>query len=149
MKKYFPLLFLFVFAAPAICQEIKISKKLLPKVITDGLKMEYPNARISGATREITKGDTLYEVFMRDSHTQRTVTMHPNGIPEEIEESMTIDQLPSTVTDAITKQYPKGKIMRLEMIMRGPVMTYEVQIKDRKKKVEVEYGMDGSIIPAK
>jgi hypothetical protein len=149
MKKYCIAFFLVACAASGFSQEIKISSKALPIVIVKNLRMEYPGMRIIGATREIKNGDTVYEVICKDSTARRTITLHPDGIPIEIEEPMTIDKLPAAVTTAISKQYPKGKIMSLEMIMKGPEMTYEVLIKDNKKKSPVIYNMDGSVVKKK
>jgi uncharacterized membrane protein YkoI len=149
MKKYYIILFLAVLAASGFSQEIKISVKALPAAIVKSFRLEYPNAHIKNATREIKNGDTVYEVSSKDSLTKRTITFHSNGIPIEIEESMTIDQLPISVTTAIAKQYPKGKVMSIDMSMKGPVMTYEVLIKDNKKKFEVVYDMSGNVVPKK
>jgi hypothetical protein len=147
MKTLSLVLILATISTAGFAQEIKISTKTIPPVIVKNLRMEYPHARISGATREIKNGDTLYEVVCKDSATKHTVTFHSDGIPIEIEEPMTIDQLPAAVVGAATKQYPKGKIMDIQMVMRGPVMTYELLIKEKKKKVEVEYDMNGKVVP--
>jgi hypothetical protein len=149
MKKYYIILFVALFATSVFSQEIKISAKALPAVIVKGLRMEYPGSHITSATREIKNGDTIYEVVCKDSITKHTISLHPNGVPIEIEEPMKIDQLPAAVTSAISKQYPKGKIMTIEMIMKGPEMTYEVVIKNNKKKFPVIYNMDGSVVKEK
>jgi uncharacterized membrane protein YkoI len=149
MKKYYIVLFLAAFSASGYCQEIKISARALPAAIIKSFKMEYPKARIIGASREIKNGDTVYEVQSKDSITKRTITFHANGIPIEIEEPMTIDQLPASVTNAIAKQYSKGKIMSIEMSMKGPKMEYEVLIRDKTKKFEVVFAPDGSVVLVK
>jgi len=135
--------------AAGFSQEIKISPKKLPSAILKNYKMEYPNAHITGATREITNGDTVYEVLSKDSTVKRTVSFHSDGIPIEIEETMPVDQLPAPVTNAIANQYPNAKILVAEMVMRGADMTYEVLLKDKKRNIEVKYNMDGSMLPAK
>jgi len=149
MKNYLIVLFLAVLPALGFSQEIKISSKALPVPVVKAYRSSYPGGKITGATKETVKGDVHYEIMSKDSTGKRaTLTYSADGTLIETEEPITIDQLPSSVTTAITKQYPKGKVMGIEMAMKGPKMTYEVLIKDNKKKFEVIYGPDGSIINA-
>ena len=150
MKKYSLVLFLLAFTATGYSQEIKISSKALPAAVIKSYRSAYPNTKIAGATKETGKDGVEYEIISKDSVGKRTtLTYSADGTLIETEEPMTIDQLPAPVTGAITKQYPKGKVMGIEMAMKGPNMTYEVLIKDNKKKFEVVYDMNGNVVPKK
>jgi uncharacterized membrane protein YkoI len=149
MKKYFFFLLLLCLTTIGFSQEMKISYKALPTSILQAFRAAYPNARFKNGTKEITKGDTYYEINCNDGGVNRTITLDKDGKITEAEEELTVDKLPDAVANAITKQYTKGKILHIESSVKDSKTVYEVFIRDKKKKVEVVFSPDGNVVGGK
>ncbi|MFI5263000.1 MAG: PepSY-like domain-containing protein [Candidatus Kapaibacterium sp.] len=148
MKKYFSLLLLSCLTTIGLSQEMKISYKALPATVLQAFRTAYPNARIKNAAKEISKGETYYEITCKDGEASRTISFDKDGKITETEEELTIDKLPDAVAKAITKQYAKGKIIHIESSMTDLKTVYEVVIRDKKKKFEVVFSPEGNIVNA-
>jgi len=149
MKKNIFLFFLLSPAATCFSQEMNISFKALPATIIQAFRTAYPNARFKHATKEISKGETYYEISCKDGDANRTISFDKKGKITEAEVELTVDKLPDPVAHAITKQYAKGKILHIESSTRDSKTVYEVVLRDKKKKFEVVFSPDGNIISAK
>src|SRR5438132_1593749 len=103
MKKYFFIFLTISFPLVGYSQEIKIASKSLPAAVLQTFRSSYPNARITGASKETDKGKTIYEVSCKDSAAKRTISFNADGKLIESEEIITIDKLPDPVTNAIAK----------------------------------------------
>ncbi len=146
MKKHIIVFLLCVLSISAYSQEIKIAPKAIPAIVRQSFRAAYPNAKIKGATKETTKGETVYEVLCKDSLANRTISLTSDGKIIETEEDITVDRLPEAVTNAISKQYTKGKIMKIELSVKDSKIVYEVLLKMKRKNTEVAFSPDGTIV---
>ena len=126
-----------------------MSYKALPANVLQAFRSNYPKARITGATKETVKGETSYEISCNDSTTKRDIHYSADGKLIETEEEITVDKLPNAISNAISKQFTKGKIMKIELSVKDFNTAYEVLIRDKKKKFEVVFSPDGSVVSTK
>ena len=75
----------------------------------------------------------------------RTISFNLDGTIIETEESITVDKLPDPVSNAITKEFPKGKILKIEQSEKNSNTYFEVLIKNKGKKVKALILPDGKI----
>lgn len=129
-----------------ISQEQSLKKKDVPKEIIQAFQNSYPNANIKGYSKEKEQGKTVYEVESVEGKIHRDVTYNSDGILITIEESLPYNELPQPVRDAITKDYPKSKILTCEKVIRGSVTQFELTVKSGKQKHELVFNADGSLV---
>jgi hypothetical protein len=130
--------------------EEKIALNKLPKAVVDALKARYPKAELVSATTEKEKGETFYEVAIKDKDTKYDVTLKADGTITVIEKEITVKDLPKPVADALDAKYPKATIKRIEEVTEGEKVTYEVSLVSADKKtVGLEFDPKGKILEEK
>ena len=72
----------------------------------------------------------------------------PEGKVYEIEESMDPGSLPAAMKSAINKEYPKGKIVKVEKAIQDTSVTSEVQVKVGKKTRGLGFDASGNLLKA-
>ncbi|HTK83108.1 MAG TPA: PepSY-like domain-containing protein [Bacteroidota bacterium] len=126
-------------------QEVSLRKNDVPKPILESFQKAYPKAMITGYSKETDKGVTSYEIESREGSVHRDVQYAPDGTLIVVEESMPYNKLPRAVRNAVTKEYPKGKVTYCEKLSKTESTQYEVALKSGKQKYEVVFNSDGSI----
>ena len=132
-------------AYPQEEQEQSIKKKDVPKPILEAFEKAYPKAMITGYSKETDKGVTSYEIESKEAGVHRDVQYAPDGTLIVVEESMPYAKLPDAVRNAVTKEYPKGKVTHCEKLSKTALTQYEVALKSGKQKYEVVFNSDGTI----
>jgi len=119
--------------------EQKVDKKDVPQAIISAFTKSYPNAKIHDYSKEVKKGKTSYEIESTDGNTKRNVSYSANGQVLEIEEAISIKDLPQNIVQTLGKSYPKAKIIEAGKEIKGKITKYEVEIKDNNKTKEIVF----------
>lgn len=138
--------------ALAFAQEESVPVSKLPAEIRAAVNARFPNAPISGVSRETEDGKTFYEVTLKVNGKNVDVTASLAGALTLIEREMKRSELPAAVSKLLEEKYPKAKYQLVEDVSsvtaNGTTLSYyEVQIVDAKKQaLEVQVALDGSKI---
>ncbi len=131
----------------AAAQETKAPvKPEVPAAVLTAFQQAYPGAIIKGSGKEVEKGIVYYEIESVDSTINRDLLYSADGKLLEIEETIPPTNLPITVSQTIAKDYPQGKIIKSEKLIRGEVIEYELVIASGKQKVEVALDINGKVL---
>lgn len=125
--------------------EQKLPKNLPPAVLT-AFQKAYPKATIKDVDKETDSTAVLYEIESVDSGVKRTVIYKADGTLNEVEEEISPAGLPKAVRQTIEKNYPKGKLEKVEKVTKGVVMTFEALIVTGETHTEVVFDSTGKVI---
>jgi hypothetical protein len=146
MKRYYILFFVVVLTANCYSQEIKIAVKAIPPAVLQSFRNTYPDAHIKGASKDVVKKETYYEIVCKDGDARRDIKFNADGKLLETEELITMERLPDAVTKAITKYNSKAKVVSIQMVVKDSKTSYEILLKEKKKKTEVVISPEGKIV---
>lgn len=127
-------------------QEKKLTKQQVPPVVIAAFQKAYPKASFKGASQEIEDSTTYVEIESTEGSVKRDVIYTVDGKVVEIEESVTIKQLPDAVRQAIVKDYAKAKIEKTERVTKGTNITYEFVLVTGEHKTEVVMDSSGKTL---
>lgn len=130
-----------------VSQEQKITRKHVPPQVLSAFERAYPQAVVKGYAREKDNGATYYEIESVEGSTHRDILYTAEGNVVELEETITADQLPKAVSEAVEKSYHGKPIVRIEKSVRDGRAKYEVVIRDGKKEHEVMFDENGQAKP--
>lgn len=114
------------FAAP---QHVDLSK--LPAPVRATIESETKNATVKHVAKETEKGQVQYEVETLVNGKSRDLLIDPSGKVLEVEEAIDVNSAPAPVQDALKA---KGKILKLESVMRDGKTTYEAEVQGKNGK---------------
>lgn len=124
--------------------ETQIQKKDVPAAVLAAFAKAFPSATVKGYTREVEKGQTMYEVECVEGKTHRDVTYSPDGKLLLVEESVAMKDVPPAVRQALEKKYPKARIQLAEKLMDGKTVEYEFHLTTADgKEVEAKFDAQG------
>jgi uncharacterized membrane protein YkoI len=127
-----------------MAQEKKIRRSELPPPVEKTVVEQSKGATVKGFTEEKENGQTTYEVEMMVNGHSKDVLIDVTGVVIEIEEQVSLDALSSEIEAGLQAKAGKGKIMKVESIMKkDKLVAYEAQIVTDGKKSEVQVGPDG------
>lgn len=129
----------------AILLAIPLLAQQGPAPVKDAVQKAFPNSKITVVKKEKDKGQTVYEVETKDGAVSRDFLVKPDGTILECEESLEVSALPKAVADAVKAQHPKATITTAEKLTRGPVVLYELALKEGSKKSSLSVGPAGQI----
>jgi len=124
----------------------KLTKENLPAAVLSAFEKSYPNATIKGVGLEKERGKTFYEIESLDGTTSRDLLYAPDGKVQEIEEGIAQDSLPDAVAKALKKHYSTSQIKKVEKIIKGTNITYEIRVQKNNRATEVVIDPSGKII---
>lgn len=133
----------------AAAQEKKITAKQVPAAVIKAFKTAYPNATIRGYAREKENGKVFYEIESREGATKRDVLYNADGTVAELEESISVGDLPADAQQAIKQQYPKAVITIAEKTTAGDKIGYEVTARQGRKRITMEFDASGKVLSSK
>lgn len=122
-----------------------VAKKDLPVPVLAAFQKAYPSAKLKACSSELRDGKTCYELESKEGKTQRDLIYAADGSVLEIEESLAIADLPEAVEKAVADQYPKAVANKAEKLTKGNEVSYEVVVKDGKKKMELIFDVEGKV----
>ena len=142
----------FTTAAPGARQdkdeEKRVRMKDLPAAVQKTVREQSQGAVIRGLARETENGKTNYEVELRVNGHNKDVLIDPSGAVVEVEEQVTLASLPAAVRTAIEQNAGGGKIVGVESITEGNVLTsYEAHVRKAGKSREIKVSPAGQLIP--
>jgi hypothetical protein len=127
-------------------KEAKLTKKDLPASVMAAFTKSYPKAVIKEVSRETEDSTTIFEIESVDGTVKRTLSYTPDGSVSEIEEVTALENLPAAVRGAISKDYAKGKLERIEKVTKGDSTTFEILVTLDKVRSEVVYDSVGKVL---
>ncbi|MEW6039194.1 MAG: PepSY-like domain-containing protein [Pseudomonadota bacterium] len=132
----------------ALGEEQELSRRQVPKMVVEAFEKAYPNAKGVEFEKETFEGKVAYEVEYKENGREYELLYDADGILLQKEEEIDSKALPDAVIQAVTSAYPKGKVKEAEKVMKpdGTVTGYEVEIKEKGKKIELELDATGKIL---
>ena len=137
-------------ATSVFAQETKgMTAKDLPAAVSAAFAKAYPNAKILGVGKETENGKTYFEVESMDGKTRRDLLYAPDGTVYETEEVIADAAVPEAVKAALTKEFKKYEIEKVEKTTRGTATEYEMTVEVGKKMYSVTADGQGKMIEKK
>ncbi len=137
-------------AATAFCGEKTVNKKDVPLAVLKAFGSAYPKASIKNCIKDESSTGITYEIESKDGRVSRDITYAPTGEARETEERVFPADLPVAVLDALKAKYSQGAAKYAEKNIKGNTVTYEVLVRQGKKKAEVVFSEDGrEVLPKK
>jgi uncharacterized membrane protein YkoI len=134
------------FCSIAFCDtETKVKLKDLPEPVQKAVQEQTKNAKLKGLSKEVEKGATFYEVETSVNGKTRDVLLDTSGNVVEVEEAVAFSSLPPAVQKTLTASAGAGKILSVESVTKGSVVSYEAVIRKDGKKSEVAVNADGTL----
>jgi len=130
------------FALLVCAAEQKVKLADLPAPVQQTVQEQTRNATLKGLSKEVERGKTLYEIETIANGKSRDLLVDASGQIVELEEATTLDKVPAAVRSALAKT---GKILKIEMVTKGDVVSYEALVSKDGKKREVALTADGTI----
>ncbi|HVW00348.1 MAG TPA: PepSY-like domain-containing protein, partial [Planctomycetaceae bacterium] len=96
-------------------EDIPVNK--LPKPVVDAVKAKFPKAKIEGASKAVTEGQTTYGVELTSDKTKYVVEAEEDGEIVEIDKEIPVKELPKKVSEAVKKKYAKAKLETADEIL--------------------------------
>ncbi len=135
MKIIASLAMLLVLASAAAAEEKVVDRKSLPVALQAAIsREETKGAAIGRITEEKEKGKTTYEVETKVAGHSRDLVFNAAGALLEAEEEAPIASIPAAARAAFERA---GKVLKVERVTRGGVVTYEAEIEKAGKKSEL------------
>ncbi len=129
-------------------KEAKMSQKDLPGAVLTAFQKAYPKAKINGVSTEndSTGKVTEFEIESAEGAAKRTIALAADGTILEVEEDITMKDLPQNAQEEIAKTYPKGEAKMIERVMKGDVITFEALIQSGETSAEMVFDKTGKVI---
>jgi uncharacterized membrane protein YkoI len=126
----------------------ELSKRQVPKAVLEVFEKAYPSAKSVEFEKESFEGKVAYEIEYEENGREYELLYDADGTLLRKEEEIEVQALPEPVRQAITKAHPEAKIEEAEKLMKpdGTVTGYEVEIKEGRKKFELELDTGGQIL---
>jgi hypothetical protein len=131
-------------AVSAFSQEKKLKKSDLPAAVQKTADEQSKGATVRGYGQETEGGKIAYEVQLIVNGHTKDVTIDPQGNVMEVEEQVDAKALPAEVREGLQKQAGKATIGKVESLTKhGTLVAYEAQVRQGKKRSEIQVGPDG------
>ena len=133
-----------VAAVPAAAQERKLTRSQLPPSVVATVEKETQGATIKGYSTERDHGRVVYEAeTVVNGHT-RDLQIDKNGALMEIEEEVSMESLPATVSASLKSRAKGGTINKVESLTKaGKLVAYEASTQKAGHKGEIQVGPAG------
>lgn len=131
------LLLLTVLSRPTQAEDAEKKAVQVPQPVTNAFRAAYPNATISDISIEKKDGRDYYEIESLDGSVRRDLLYTADGSVFEIEEQISVKDLPRVVADSLSARFPRTELKKAERITRGDTVEYEVLLEDGENNLEV------------
>jgi uncharacterized membrane protein YkoI len=127
---------------PVASPDADLSK--LPSAVRRTIEAETRNATVKNVAKEREKGQEQYEVETVVNGRSRDLLIDLSGRVLEVEESIPLESAPAPVQEALKA---KGKVLRVESVLRDGKTTFEAQVQGKNgKKSEVALDAQGKAL---
>jgi uncharacterized membrane protein YkoI len=133
-------------------KEEKIAIDKLPKAVIEAVKKRFPDAKLESAEKETEGGKIVYEVELEQKDEELEVELTADGTILEIEQEISVKDVPKAVHDALMAKYPKSEFEKAEKVTKvkdgkDQPAVYEVEVETADdKEYEVTVSAEGKII---
>jgi len=132
-----------LFVGQLAAEEKVIALAQLPTSVRKAADEHLQGGVIKAASKEIEKGQTLYEVeTVRAGHT-RDLLFDESGQLVSVEEEMALDAVPAPVRATLGSH---GTILKVESVTKGSTVTYEGVVRRGGKRSELAVDSEGKLI---
>jgi len=122
----------------------RIRRSELPAAVDETVRAESHGATIRGFSQEKENGKTFYEAELTVNGHSKDVLMDAGGEVVEVEEQVSIENVPAAVRDGLQTKAGKGKLVKVESLTRkGKLVAYEAEVLTNGKRSEIQVGPDG------
>jgi hypothetical protein len=118
----------------------------LPPAVRQSVDKETKGATLRGLSRETEKGRVYYEAETTVDGRNRDILFNESGNVVEIEEQVSLENVPAGVRTAIEKYAAGGKVLNVESVTRDNTTSYEAQVQKAGKKSEVKVSSEGTVL---
>lgn len=146
--RFLPLIF--ALALPVLAEKVvkMIRESELPAPVRKALAKHKPaGATFRGFEHELIDGKPFYEVQMIVNGKGKEILYHPDGKIEEMEDEITLEDIPAPAREAILKAKGTGTIRKVDKITAGKTISYEGELLINGQKSQVRFDANGK--PAK
>ena len=126
--------------------EKRLTEKQMPAPVLAAFHKAYPGAAIRRMAVETEHGQTTYEIESLDGKTRRDLSYLADGTLAEVEETIPESALPAPVLAAVKAKHPGAKLLKAEKDTKGAIITYELHLKDARRRREVVVTPDGKVL---
>ncbi len=135
-------------ASSGFADETKIPIQELPKSVLRAAQKAFPEAEIVGASKETEDGETMFEVEMKQDGKTIDLEIDDEGEVETVEKEIEAEELPKAVTRAVSKLFPKTKLVKVEEVSdEDDMVVYELTFAiEGKENLEVVFSPNGKIM---
>ena len=125
--------------------ENKIPLEALPPAVQIAVKEQTKDAKILGFATEREKGQVVYEAETKRNGKSRDLTFNRTGQLLEVDEEVSLGELPAQAWTALQEQAADGTIIKVESVTRGMQVAYEATIRTKRgKRTEIAVNSDGT-----
>lgn len=125
--------------------ETRVRMNELPDAVRKTVEEQIQNSSVKGFRKEIQNGKTYYEAETTLKGRSRDILIDSGGAVVEVEEQVSLDRIPNAARKALEVRASSGKILKVEAVTRGSMVSYEAVISRNGKKSEVAVDADGVI----
>jgi uncharacterized membrane protein YkoI len=119
--------------------------KDLPPPVQKAVEEQIKTAKLRGLSREVEHGKTYYEAETTVNGKSRDILMDSTGAVVEVEEATAFESIPEAAQRALRTKAGSGKILSVESVTKGSVVSYEAVIQKNGRKSEIAVNSDGSV----
>lgn len=124
-----------------------LKKSDLPAAVQKTADEQSQGAEVRGYSSEMEGGTLEYEVQMTIHVHSRDVSIAPDGRVLEVEEGVTMKDLPASVRDSLKQKAGAGTITKVESLTKGDkLVAYEAQVRRGAKRSEIQVGPAGDAL---
>jgi hypothetical protein len=119
-----------------------------PQPVTDAISRRLPGSTIAACKAAHDHGHDLFEVKVtKADHATLEIDVAPDGAILQIEEPVTLDQIPAAVMKAFAAKYPKAKVTGAEkQTPTEGAVCYELAFATAHGRKEATFTQDGTFV---
>ena len=128
--------------------EKTITKEDLPQVVLDAFTAGYPEASGTGYTEEAEDGKIYYEISFELEGRKIDILYNVEGVVVELEKTISSEEMPDTIKEAIAKEIPEHSLIRIEKVKKEGKLFYEAKVlnTENDKKYELFFSESGELL---
>lgn len=119
----------------------------VPDAVTKTIHDTYPKATVKSVEEEHEHGKVVFEAKLdlgTDGATE--LSIDPSGVLVSEERVISFAQLPAEVKQGLAKSaFAKATVERIEKVTEGGAVSYEITVRDGKRRVEVVFDAKGTM----
>ena len=140
MKKIALLLILGLGVSQVLAQKLKETE--VPQNVKSAFAKAYPKVKDVKWDKE----GADYEASFDENNADASVLLNADGAIKEMEIEIEMSQLPTSIKNALAKEYADYKVKEVAKITSGSVITYEAEVKKGKESFDFIFDSAGKLL---